>query len=156
MPAVSSGRITKARKGKNLTPHQKNHRWESFSTKIGKLHSLDPLRKVRRHDLETEDLESTTSYFRTGIERWNELNIAKDFISFKRETLSLTETLASILHHEDRIFASLSHYISNQEKESLEPLLDLLTAFAHDLGTRFEKYYARSLDLIVAIAGKPQ
>ncbi|KAM0332052.1 hypothetical protein ACHAQA_002321 [Verticillium albo-atrum] len=156
MPAVSSGRITKARKGKNLTPHQKNHRWESFSTKIGKLHSLDPLRKVRRHDLETEDLESTTSYFRTGLERWNELNIAKDFISFKRETLSLTETLPSILHHEEKIFASLSRYISNQEKESLEPLLDLLTAFAHDLGTRFEKYYAQSLDLIVAIAGKPQ
>lgn len=51
---------------------------------------------------------------------------------------------------------SLAKHISVQDKESLEPLLDLLTAFAHDLGARFEKYYGRSLDLIVAIATKPQ
>lgn len=50
----------------------------------------------------------------------------------------------------------LAQYISLQEKEALEPLLDLLTAFAHDLGTRFEKHYGRSLDLMVAIAAKPQ
>lgn len=156
MPPVSSGRITKARKGKKLTPHQKNHRWESFQTKIAKLHSLDPLRKVRRHDLDAEDLESTTSYLRNGLERWNELNIARGFVSFKREVLPLTESLAQILHFESRIFELLTQYISMHEKESLEPLLDLLTAFAHDLGVRFEKHYAASLGLIVTIASKPQ
>ncbi|KAL2757360.1 hypothetical protein ACRALDRAFT_2099532 [Sodiomyces alcalophilus JCM 7366] len=156
MPPVSSGRITKARKGKRLTPHRKNHRWESFQTKIGKLHSLDPLRKVRRHDLDAEDLDSTTSYFRNGLEKWNELNIASGFVSFKRQVLPLTESLAQILHFESRIFELLARYISMQEKESLEPLLDLLTAFAHDLGVRFEKHYAASLGLIVAIAAKPQ
>lgn len=51
---------------------------------------------------------------------------------------------------------SLAKYIATQEKEGLEPLLDLLTAFSHDLGVRFEKHYGRSLDLIVAIAAKPQ
>lgn len=51
---------------------------------------------------------------------------------------------------------SLAKHISTQDKEGLEPLLDLLTAFAHDLGIRFEKYFSRSLDLILAIAGKPQ
>ncbi|ROT37196.1 hypothetical protein SODALDRAFT_334274 [Sodiomyces alkalinus F11] len=156
MPSVSSGRITKARKGKKLTPHQKNHRWESFQTKIAKLHSLDPLRKVRRHDLDAEDLEATTSYFRNGLERWNELNISRGFVSFKREVLPLTESLAQILHFETRIFELLTQYISMQEKEALEPLLDLLTAFAHDLGIRFEKHYAASLGLVAAIAAKPQ
>lgn len=156
MPSTSSGRITKARKGKKLTPHQKNHRWESFTTKIGKLHSLDPLRKVRRHDLDAEDFESTTSYFRNGLEKWNELNIASGFISFKRSALPISESLAQILHHEEKIMDLLAQHISMQEKESLEPLLDLLTALAHDLGVRFEKHYARSLELIVAIAGKPQ
>lgn len=156
MPSTSSGRITKARKGKKLTPHQKNHRWESFSNKVSKLHSLDPLRRVRRHDLEAEDLESTTSYFRNGLEKWNELNIAKAFVSFKREVLPLSESLAQILHFEEKIMGLLAQYILIQEKDSLEPLLDLLTAFAHDLGTRFEKHYAQSLELIVAVAGKPQ
>ncbi|TDZ49826.1 U3 small nucleolar RNA-associated protein 20 [Colletotrichum trifolii] len=155
-PATSSGRILKTRKGKNSTPHQKNYRWESFATKIAKLHSLDPLRKVRRHDLDAEDLEATTSYFRNGLQRWGELNISKGFVNLKREVLPLSESLPQILHFESKIFGYLEVAIAKQEKEALEPLLDLLTAFAHDIGTRFEKYYAKSLDLIIAIAAKRQ
>lgn len=156
MPSTSSGRIIKSRKGKNLTPHSKNHRWESFAAKIAKLNALDPLRKVRRHDLEAEDLESTTSYFRTGLQKWSELNIYKGFYDVKTKAWYMSETLAQILHHEEKIFDLLAEALAKQDKEMLEPLLELLTAFAHDIGTRFEKYYAKSLDLIVAIAAKPQ
>ncbi|KAK8050437.1 hypothetical protein PG994_012167 [Apiospora phragmitis] len=134
MAPTLSGRIIKSRKGKYGTLHQKNHRWESFTTKIAKLHSLDPLRKVRRHDLNAEDLDVTTSYFRNGLEK----------------------CLPQILHYEDKIMDLLEKYTSLQEKESLESLLDLLTAFAHDLGTRFEKHYARALVLIANIAGSRQ
>src|SRR5690606_36211848 len=84
MPSTTSGRIVKTSRGSKKTPHQKNHRWESFSAKISKLHSLDPLRKVRRHDLEAEDLEATTSYLRNGLDRWAELNISNPYIAFKR------------------------------------------------------------------------
>ncbi|KAI8301137.1 U3 small nucleolar RNA-associated protein 20 [Colletotrichum sp. SAR11_240] len=156
MPSTSSGRITKSRKGKYSTPHQKNHRWESFATKVSKLHSLDPLRKVRRHDLDEEDLEATTSYFRTGLQKWGELNVSKAFSDFKRVVLPLSESLPQILHFEKDIFEALETSIAKQDKDALEPVLDLLTAFAHDIGTRFEKYYAKSLDLIIAIAARPQ
>lgn len=154
MPATSSGRIVKSRKGKTGTPHQKNHRWESFSAKVSKLHSLDPLRKVRRHDLDAEDLESTTSYFRNGLDKWADLDVSKWFILFKREVAPLCDSLAQILHFEGKIMDLLEKYISMQEKESLESLLDLMTAFAHDLGTRFEKYYPRALALITQIASR--
>ena len=154
MPSKSSGRIVKARK--YSTPHQKNHRYETFTAKIAKFNSLQPLRKVRRHDLDKEDLSAEASYFRTTLQKWNELNISQGFVGFKREVLSVSESLPQILHFEKRIMASFVRYMSMQEKESLEPLLELLTAFAHDLGVRFEKYYAQSLALIVDIAGKPQ
>ncbi|KAI0125852.1 armadillo-type protein [Xylariales sp. AK1849] len=156
MPSTSSGRIVKSRKGKTGTPHQKNHRWESFTTKISKLHSLDPLRKVRRHDLDAEDLESTTSYFKNGLDKWSDLDISKGFTFFRREVLPLCDSLPQILHFEGKIMDLLEKYISPQEKESLESLLDLLTAFAHDLGTRFEKHYPRALALITQIASKRQ
>lgn len=156
MRPKSTGRITKAKISKNDTRHQKNHRWETFTTKIAKFNSLQPLRRVRRNDLETEDLSATTSYFQAGLQKWGELNIAKGFVGFKREVLPLSESLAQILHFENRIMGLLEKYISMQEKESLEPLLELLTAFAHDLGARFEKHYGTSLNLIVAIAGRPQ
>ncbi|KAH8891859.1 hypothetical protein GQ53DRAFT_138709 [Thozetella sp. PMI_491] len=155
MGTTSSGRIAK-RRPKNSTPHQRNHRWESFSTKIDKFRSLDPLRKVRRHDLEEEDLSATTSYLRNGLEKWRELNVSRQYLNFGREILPLTDSLAQILHFEDRIMDLLSEYISKQDKDALEPLLDLLTAFAHDLGIRFEKHYPRALQLIVDIASKPQ
>ncbi|KXX80806.1 Small subunit processome component 20 [Madurella mycetomatis] len=154
MPSASSGRIVKTQRGSKKTPHQKNHRWESFSTKISKLHSLDPLRKVRRHDLEAEDLSATTSYLRNGLNKWAELNISRPYMAFKREINPLTESLAQILYHEDRIMDLLAEYISRHDKEALEPLLDLVTAFAHDLGVRFEKHYPRALALIVDLASK--
>ncbi|KAI1426596.1 armadillo-type protein [Xylaria sp. FL1777] len=157
MPSVQSGRVFKSRKGKTGgTPHQKNHRWESFSNKISKLHSLDPLRRVRRHDLDAEDLEATTSYLRNGLEKWAELNLSKGFTSFKRELQPLCDSLPQILHFEGRIMDLLEKYISLQDLESLEPLFDLLTAFAHDLGTRFEKHYPRALSLIIQVASRPQ
>jgi len=154
MPSTTSGRIVKTSRGSKRTPHQKNHRWESFSTKISKLHSLDPLRKVRRHDLDAEDLDATTSYLRNGLDKWAELNISRPYMAFKREINPLSESLAQILYHEDRIMDALAKYIAQHEKESLEPLLDLVTAFAHDLGVRFEKHYPRALELIVNLASK--
>lgn len=154
MPATSSGRIVKSRKGINGTKTQKNHRWESFTTKISKLHSLDPLRKVRRHDLDAEDLDAATSYFKNGLEKWADLDVSREFILFKREVSPLCDSLAQLIHFEGKIMDLLEQYISAQNRESLESLLDLLTAFAHDLGTRFEKHYPRALALIIQIAGR--
>ncbi|OTA63118.1 hypothetical protein K449DRAFT_464498 [Hypoxylon sp. EC38] len=156
MRSTQSGRIVKSRKSNGGTPHQKNHRWESFTTKISKLHSLDPLRRVRRHDLEVENLETTTSYFRNGMEKWADINISKEFASFRRDVRSYCDSLPQILHFQDKIMELLVKYISAHDKESLEPLLDLLTALAHDLGTRFEKHYPTALSLIVGIASRPQ
>lgn len=156
MPSTSAGRIVKTKKGKGGTIHQKNHRWESFTVKIAKLNSLDPLRKVRRHDLESEDLTTTTSYFKSGLERWQELNMSEGFINFSHEIEPLSDSLPQILHFEDKIMGLLVDHLERKERESIEPLLHLLTDFAHDLGTRFEKHYGRALKVVTAIAGTPQ
>ncbi|KAK3309713.1 armadillo-type protein [Chaetomium strumarium] len=154
MPSATSGRIVKTQRGSKQTRHQKNHRWESFSNKISKLKALDPLRKVRRHDLDAEDLSVTTSYLRNGLEKWAELNLSRPYMAFKREINPLTESLAQILYHEDRIMDLLAEYIARHEKDALEPLLDLVAAFARDLGIRFEKHYPRALGLVVDLASK--
>jgi len=153
---VSSGRITKSRKSKGPSTHGKNHRWESFHTKIAQLSALDPLHRVRRHDLDAEDISTATSYFRQGLQRWSELNMSRGFVAFKRGALPISESLPQLLHFEDRIMTLLDEGISTTDKESLEPLLELLTAFARDLGVRFEKYYERSLSLIRNVLATPQ
>lgn len=155
MPSISSGRIVKTSKGKKGTAHSKNHRWESFTAKVAKLNSLDPLRRVRRHDLEKEDLEATTSYFKSGLERWQELNMSGRFIEFSYEVSPMCDSLPQILHFEDKIMDLLVSHLEGKERESIEPLLSLLADFAHDLGLRFEKHYARALALVTDIAGTP-
>jgi U3 small nucleolar RNA-associated protein 20 len=155
MPTLS-GRIIKTRKVKKGTPHQKNHRWESFATKISKLSSLDPIRRVRRHDIDAEDLSTSTSYLKAGLEKWQELNMSGNFTEFSQKALLLCDSLPQILHHEDKIMELMVTYIEKRERESLEPLLELMTDFAHDLGTRFEKHYAKALEMVISIAGTPQ
>lgn len=156
MRVNNSGRIVKTRKVKKGTDHQKNHRWESFTTKISKLNSLDPIRRVRRHDIDAEDLSTTTSYFRAGLEKWGELNMSEGFNAFTREVLPMSDSLPQILHFQDKIMETFVEYMEKKERESMEPLLELITDFAHDLGLRFEKHYAKALELITAIAGIPQ
>lgn len=156
MPISSSGRILKTFKGKKGTPHHKNHRWESFTSKISKLNSLDPLRRVRRHTLDAEDLAASTSYFKNGLEKWQELNISGPFVEFTREVVPLCDSLPQIIHFEDQIMDLLATYLQMNDRESLEPLLELLTDFAHDLGTRFEKHYERAIALVTKIASTSQ
>ena len=156
MPITSPGRIIRTRKVKTGTPHQKNHRWESFATKISKLNSLDPIRRVRRHDIDIEDLSTSTSYFKSGLEKWQELNVSGGFVAFLQEVMPMCDSLPQIIHFEDRIIGILFDSIDKKERESLQPLLELLTYFAHDLGTRFERHYAKALDLITSIAGSQQ
>ncbi|RDL34785.1 ARM repeat-containing protein [Venustampulla echinocandica] len=156
MRVDTSGRIVKVRKFKKGTPHQKNHRWESFTSKVSKLSSLDPIRRVRRHDLDTEDLSTTTSYFKAGLEKWQDLNMSEAFVAFAQEVLPMCDSLPQILHFEDKVMEILVRYLERRERESIEPLLELVTDFAHDLGVRFEKHYAKVLELVTSIAGTPQ
>lgn len=133
--------------------HQKNHRWESFAAKIAKLNSLDPLRRVRRHGVDPDDTNFTTSHFRNGLDRWAELNYSDGFTTFLRQVAPLCDSLPQILHFQDKIMDLLARSIEKKEKSSLEPLLILLADFAHDLGVRFEKHYSRALGLITTLAG---
>ncbi|CAL3973099.1 unnamed protein product [Diplocarpon coronariae] len=153
MPVNSSGRIVKTRKGKKGTVHQKNHRWESFTMKISKLNSLDPIRRVRRQDVDIEDISATTSYLGAGLEKWAELNMSETFIKFSREVSEMCESLPQIIHAEEKIMTLFVTYIEKKERESLEPLLELMTDFAHDLGARFEKHYPKALELVISTAG---
>ena len=158
MPVSSAGRIIKRRQGKKGgTTTQRNHRWESFTTKISKLSSLDPIRRVRRHDAgDAPDAAADFSYFSTSLEKWQELNLSANFISFAHDVTPLCDNLAQVVHFEKKIMELLATYLEKGERESLEPLLELLTDFAHDLGVRFEHHYEQALRIVTSIAGTVQ
>lgn len=149
---MSSGRIEKAPKlAKGGTSSSRKHRFESFSQRIAKL-NIDPIRRPRPIDLETNDLAPTTSYLKAGLEKWKELNLSENFSKFVQEAVPLCHSLPQILHYQQEIMAILKDYIEKRDSLSLEPLLDLLGRFSHDLGIRFECYFLEAVTLVASLA----
>lgn len=138
---------------KGGTISTKKHRFESFNQRIAKL-NIDPIRRVRRQDVEPDDTSAAASFFRTCLERWRDLNLSENFTNFLQEAEPLCDSLPQILHYHQKIMDILAVYIEKSDSMSLEPLLDLLSHFAHDLGTRFETHFARAVTMVASLAAK--
>ncbi|KAL3478092.1 armadillo-type protein [Aspergillus californicus] len=151
MVAVSkSSRIRPAKRVKSGTETTKQHRFEGFTQRVSKL-KIDPIHRVRRPSFGEEDDEAS-SHFRSAFDHWAELNLSDNFVAFSRRVNSLSESLAQILYHEEKIFNLLVEFIDKRDRVSIEPLLTLLSQFARDLGVRFEKYFATSVTLVASVA----
>ena len=136
---------------KRGTTSTKKHRFESFNQRIAKL-NIDPIRRRRRNEVDEDDLQVTSSYFRASLDRWRDLNLSENFTNFSREVEPLCSSLPQLLHYHQRVFDALASHIEKRDSLSLEPLLDLLGNFAHDLGVRFEDYFSRAITLVASVA----
>lgn len=152
--ALTSGRIGKPlRTVKGGTVSTKKYRFESFNQRIAKL-KIDPIRRARRIELETIEVAPAASYLQTGLDHWKDLNISENFSNFLREAQPLCQSLPQILYYQRDIKLILVKYIEKHDPISLEPLLDLLGRFAHDLGARFESHFSETVTLITCLASK--
>lgn len=152
MAAMSSG--SKDRKFKVVkggTPSTRKHHFQSFNQRIAKL-SIDPIRRNRSVDLDLIESSESHSYFKATLERWKDLNLSEDFVGFVRDVRPMCDSLPQIVHHEKDVMNILLRHIENRDLLSLEPLLDLLASFAHDLGARFEGQFGLALSLVASLA----
>ena len=145
----------RVKRTKGGTASSRKHHFESFPQRIAKL-NIDPVRRVRRPTADDADITTTFSYFKTSFNEWRDLNLSESFTSFAREVAPLCESLPQILHYDNRIMDLLVGYIEKGDTWGLEPLLSLVAHFAHDLGVRFEKHFARVVTTVSQIAAKNQ
>lgn len=138
---------------KRGTVSTKKYRFESFNQRIAKL-KIDPIRRAHRIELETSYVASAVSYLQAGLDHWKDLNLSENFSNFLREAQPLCQCLPQILHYQQDIKLILVKYIEKHDPLSLEPLLDLLGRFAHDLGVRFESHFSETVTLISCLASK--
>ncbi|OOQ84407.1 putative HEAT repeat protein (DRIM) [Penicillium brasilianum] len=147
---AQGSRAKPTRRLKGGTETTKTHRFEGFSQRIAKL-KIDPIHRVRRASFGEDDGE-TTSYFRSALDHWVDMNLSDNFTQFTRRVNALSESLAQIVYHEEKIMGLLVEFIEKRDQNSLEPLLSLLAQFARDLGVRFEKHFATSVTLVASVA----
>lgn len=154
MAAMSSGKLARPKKLiKGGTISTRKHRFESFNQRISKL-NIDPIRRSRRNGVEADDLTDTASFFKASLDRWKDLNLSENFTSFVREVGPICNSLTQILHYNQRVFDVLVSHIGKRDTLSLEPLLDLLGNFAHDLGARFEGHFLKAVTLVGSLAAE--
>jgi U3 small nucleolar RNA-associated protein 20 len=137
--------------GKNATKSWKTHTFEPFSQRVAKV-KIDPIRRPRGHQIDDLDLAATSSHFRNALENWNESNLSENYSIFSRAIDSISDSLPQIIHHEDQIVDNLDLYLRQGSSVSLEPLLDLVSQLAHDLGARFMKHFYRMVDTLAHLA----
>ena len=154
MASMSLGRRDRPTRGlKSGTTSSRKHRFESFNQRIAKL-NIDPIRRVRRLDVDRDDVEATTSYFRTGLLHWKELNLSEHFTAFVLEVEPLCDSLPQVLHYQQKIAEILFRYADKRDALSLEPLLSLISHLAHDLGAQFGEHFARAITIVASLAAK--
>ncbi|SMN20287.1 similar to Saccharomyces cerevisiae YBL004W UTP20 Component of the small-subunit (SSU) processome, which is involved in the biogenesis of the 18S rRNA [Maudiozyma saulgeensis] len=133
-------------KQKVTTKTTKRFRYSSFRARIDDLR-IEPARNLtkRVHDY------VETSHFLASFDHWKDINMSADFTSFSFEVQNIVQTLPQILYHADTIFNALLEHIDKQDNKSLQPLLDLLAQFCHDLGPDFTKYYERAVTSLIKL-----
>ena len=136
--------------GDHHPARKRYHKFESFSQRVARL-KIDPIRRNRNPEFEGDDLQS---YFKTGLDRWKELNLSDSFSRFVQEAEPLCDNLPQVLYHRTRIVTLLQQYLNERNVLSLEPLLDLISCLAHDLGVNFEDHFSEVLVLVLDIATK--
>ncbi|KAL8697694.1 MAG: hypothetical protein Q9201_006996 [Fulgogasparrea decipioides] len=154
MAATSSGgksRLTKV--AKTGTPSKRKHRFETFNQRVARL-DIDPIHKIRRTGADLNEDDPTASYFKAELDKWKDLNLLENFTNFVREVSPLCNTLPQVLHYEKDVAKILTAYIKKGDSFSLEPLLNLLSCFAHDLGSIFESHFSDAVTLLASLAVK--
>lgn len=131
-------------KQKVTTKTTKRFRYSSFKSRIDDL-KIEPARNLSKRVHDYVD----SSHFLASFEHWKDINLSADFTDFSHKVQNIVQTLPQILYHSDDIFEALIEYISKQEERALQPLLDLLAQFCHDLGPDFMKYYEKAINTLI-------
>ncbi|CAK7916121.1 U3 small nucleolar RNA-associated protein 20 [[Candida] anglica] len=138
----------KAPPGKKTTQSARRHAFQSFRERVDSI-KIDPHLSLskRAHD------DAETSHFLSTLEHWKEINVSGNFTEFLDKVEIHSQTLPQILYHQNTIYDALYTHIQLNDVYSIQPLLELLSQFIHDLGPDFiEPFYIRTLELLMEVA----
>nr|CAD7588810.1 unnamed protein product [Timema genevievae] len=125
-----------------------DNKFQTFSERIGNI-NIDVFHRVG-HKYEEEDSEDQGTFFHQCLQKWSVLNLTESFDNFRRG-LPSAQTLPQLLNQKDEVFAALMKHIEMKNPLSLQPLLELVVAFARDLYHDFYPYYQRVLTLLISL-----
>ncbi|KAH3683281.1 hypothetical protein WICPIJ_005750 [Wickerhamomyces pijperi] len=121
----------------------KRFKHRSFKERLDSI-KIEPTRKLQKRAFD----EAETSHLLASVERGREFNKSAIYTGFVDSIEPISQSLVQILHHKKKIFQLFVTSISKHDVLSLEPLLEALAQFCHDLGPDFMEFYEDAILLI--------
>ncbi|EGW31357.1 uncharacterized protein SPAPADRAFT_154380 [Spathaspora passalidarum NRRL Y-27907] len=128
---------------KKTTESTKRHTFSSFRDRVDSI-KIEPIRSLTKRPYDYTE----TSHFLTTLEHWKEINLSGNFTEFLDNVEIHSQSLPQIIHHQKLIYDCLHDSIKKNDVYSIQPLLELLSQFIHDLGPDFLVFYQQTLTLL--------
>ncbi|KAK6201164.1 armadillo-type protein [Scheffersomyces amazonensis] len=129
------------------TESSKKHTFSSFRERVDSI-KIEPSLKLTKRAYDDAD----SSHFISTLDHWREVNLSGNFTELVEKIDNYSQSLPQIIYHQQIIFDSLYDSIQKNDIHSIQPLLELLSQFIHDLGPDFMPFYERFLNLLTEIA----
>lgn len=131
------------------TQSSRKHAFLSFKERVDSI-KIEPTLNLNKRVY--DEVEDTSSHFISTLQHWQEVNLSGNFTDFVYEVRKYSNSLPQVIYHQQKIFDSLHKHISENNPHSIQPLLELLSQFVHDLGSDYMKYYEDTLKLLTNLA----
>nr|XP_027223917.1 small subunit processome component 20 homolog [Penaeus vannamei] len=106
-------------------------------------------RKFLLQRAQSADTDQTSVFHQTFL-KCKELNLTEAFQAFREDLKYSIVTTAQLVHHEKHIATCLGKHLAVLSSPALQPLLDLLVAFANDIPQEFyQHHFYKFLSLLI-------
>ncbi|KAM8974068.1 small subunit processome component 20 homolog isoform 2-T2 [Pelodytes ibericus] len=133
---------------KTKSSHHKSEntfKFLTFSERLANV-NIDIIHRIDRTESFSEEVET---YFYEGLQKWRDLNLTQNFVTFSREVCNKCQSFHQLVYHQNAIVQSLKTHLQVKNSLAYQPLLDLVVQLARDLQTDF---YPHFQDFFIAIS----
>ncbi|XP_040263163.1 small subunit processome component 20 homolog [Bufo bufo] len=109
----------------------------TFSERLANV-NIDIIHRIDRTEAFSEDVET---YFYEGLQKWRDLNLTQNFVTFYREVSSKCQSFHMLVYHQTAIVQSLKTHLQVKNSLAYQPLLDLVVQLARDLQADFYPHF---------------
>lgn len=122
----------------------KRFKFQSYNEQLKEVHAPSALERSKAD----EALEDEECLFHGALSHWMQLNLSPSFISFSRNALPLSQSLALLVHSWKEVTELWLDCIRKSDDEAKKALLDLLQKLVEDLRTIIAPDYEAITDCL--------
>lgn len=125
---------------KTKSSHHKSEntfKFQTFSERLANV-NIDIIHRIDRTESYSEDVET---YFYEGLQKWRDLNLTENFVTFYRELSNKCQSFHLLVYNQNAIVQSLKTHLQVKNSLAYQPLLDLVVQLARDLQGDFYPHF---------------